>query len=176
MKYILLFLTLFMTNQPKTIYQFKVKTIEGKEISLSEYKDKVVMIVNVASKCGYTPQYKGLQSLYEKYKDKGFVILGFPANNFLWQEPGNDSEIQSFCSLNYNVTFPMFSKVSVKGFGKAPLYKFLTEKSQNGISDEGVKWNFQKFLINRKGNLVQVFSPGTEPLSSEITSAIEKQL
>jgi len=131
------------------------------------------LIVNTASKCGYTPQYEALEALYEKYKDK-LVIVGFPANNFLSQEPGDNSEIASFCKKNYGVTFPMAAKISVKGKDMAPLYIWLTDKDYNGVKSSNVKWNFQKYLLNEKGQLVEVFSPGVKPDSEEIINAINK--
>jgi glutathione peroxidase len=152
------------------LYSFTMKTIDGKERSLSEYKGKVVLIVNVASKCGYTPQYKGLQEVYLKYKDKGFVILGFPANNFLWQEPGSDQDIQQFCSTKYNVTFDMFSKISVKGEDQHPLYTYLTRESE---SPNEVKWNFNKFLVDKTGKVVSYFPSSVEPTSEALTKKIE---
>ncbi|MCO5247815.1 MAG: glutathione peroxidase [Chitinophagales bacterium] len=136
--------------------------IDGKEVSLSDFKGKVILIVNVASKCGNTPQYEGLENLYRQYKDKNFVILGFPANNFLGQEPGTNAEIKQFCTLNYNVTFPMFSKISVKGKDIHPLYLYLTNKAFNGVIDAPVTWNFQKFLIDKNGHIVASFSPKTK--------------
>ncbi len=156
-----------------TIHDFTMKTIDGKEVSLSEYKGKVLLIVNVASKCGYTPQYTDLQKLYEDYKGKPFEILGFPANNFGAQEPGSDTEIQSFCSLTYNVTFPMFSKISVKGSDKHPLYKFITEDSD---FKGDVDWNFQKYLIDKDGKVIAKFSPQTVPTSKDITSKIDRAI
>lgn len=161
------------TTATGTIYDYTVTDIAGKEVSLSQFKDKVVMIVNVASKCGYTPQYKSLEETYKKYKDKGFIILGFPSNNFMGQEPGTNSEIAEFCSRNYGVSFPMFSKIDVKGKDKAPLYKFLTEKKMNGVVDADVSWNFQKFLINKQGQVVTYFKPGTEVTEAEVVKAIE---
>ena len=134
--------------QNKSFYDFTVRTIDGKEFPLSSLKGKKVLVVNVASKCGLTPQYAKLQELYEKYKDKNFVIIGFPANNFMGQEPGSNEEIAKFCSLNYDVTFPMMSKISVKGKDMAPLYQWLTEKKLNGKEDAPVQWNFQKFMID----------------------------
>ena len=147
------------TMKKQNIYQFKVKDLEGKIFDFSNLKGKKVMIVNTASKCGLTPQYKDLQAIYEKYKDKGFVIVGFPANNFAEQEPGTDKEIGIFCTKNYGVTFPMMSKISVKGKDMCDVYKFLTEKSKNGLQDSEVEWNFQKYLINEKGDLYKVLSP-----------------
>ncbi|MCX7998322.1 MAG: glutathione peroxidase [Leptospiraceae bacterium] len=155
-------------NEP---LQFKVKNIDGEEVDLSTYKGKTVLIVNVASKCGLTPQYKGLEELYEKYQDRGFVILGFPSNDFLWQEPGSEQEIKQFCELNYNVKFPLFAKVKVKkGKDQSELYKYLTSPETNpGFSGE-IEWNFQKFLVNKDGKVVKRYSPKTEP------KEIEKEL
>ena len=161
-----------MAAQP-ALYSFTMKTIDGNNKKLSDYKGKVLMIVNVASKCGHTPQYKGLESIYEKYKDQGFMILGFPANNFSSQESGTNEEIKTFCSLNYGVTFDMFSKISVKGDDQHPLYHYLTEESP---VPGAVKWNFQKYLVDRKGNVVDTFSPGTEPTEKEVIAEIEKLL
>lgn len=151
------------------IYSFIMKTIDGEERPLSEYKGKVLMIVNVASKCGYTYQYEGLEKLYRAYKDRGFVILGFPANNFLWQEPGTDAEIKQFCKTNYGVTFAMFSKISVKGSDQHPLYRFLTNEPPVSGS---VKWNFQKYLVDREGNVAAKFSPRTEPDDPEVVEKL----
>lgn len=156
-----------------TIYDFNALTIDGKEISLSEFKGKVVLIVNVASKCGFTKQYKGLQELYSKYKDKGFVILGFPCNQFMSQEPGNEKEIMEFCQVNYGVTFPMFSKIDVNGDNAHPLYKFLVSK-QGGLITDAIKWNFTKFLIDKNGVPVDRYAPSTDPMS--IADDIEKLL
>ncbi len=159
-------------GEPK-LYSYSVTTIDGQERSLSAYKGKVLLIVNVASKCGYTPQYEGLEKLYEQYKSQGFMILGFPANNFMWQEPGSDAEIKEFCSLTYNVSFDMFSKISVKGDDQHPLYAYLTkETSVPGT----VRWNFQKYLVNRKGEVVDRFAPGTEPLDEEVVRKIQALL
>jgi len=160
----------------KSIYDYKVKTIDHKEVSLSEYKGKVLLIVNVASQCGLTPQYKDLQALYEKYHAKGLEILGFPANNFGHQEPGTEEEIKSFCSKNYNVTFPMFEKVSVKGNDMCELYQFLTKKELNGAMNAEVSWNFEKFLIDKNGKLVANYEPTTKPMSEKITEKIEELL
>jgi glutathione peroxidase len=159
-----------METQP-ALYSFTMKTIDGNDKKLSDYKGKVLMIVNVASKCGHTPQYQGLESIYEKYKNQGFMILGFPANNFFSQEPGSNEEIKTFCSLNYGVTFDMFSKISVKGDDQHALYHYLTEESP---VPGAVKWNFQKYLVDRKGNVVDKFSPGTEPTEKEVLNEIEK--
>lgn len=155
-----------------TIYNYTVEDISGKNFDLASLKGKKVMIVNTASECGLTPQYKELQALYEQYKENNFIILGFPANNFGAQEPGNNNQIASFCEKNYGVTFPMMSKISVKGSDMHPLYQFLTQKSKNGLSDNEVQWNFQKYLINTKGELDKVISPQTSPKDPEIISWI----
>ena len=184
MKYFTFIITLFtliMENlqaqnnaDNQTIYQFTVEDINGNPFALADLKGKKVMIVNTASKCGLTPQYKELEALYERYKDKDFVIIGFPANNFLGQEPGSNEQIASFCSINYGVSFPMMSKISVKGKNMHPLYQFLTQKSKNGVEDSKVKWNFQKYLIGRDGKLEKVIDPKTLPSSDEVTQWIEK--
>ena len=153
------------------LYGFTVKTIDGKERSLSEYKDKVLLIVNVASECGFTPQYKGLQEIYQKYKGKGFVILGFPSNDFGHQEPGTDSEIKQFCESKYSVTFDMFSKIDVKGNNQAPLYKYLTTECE--VPHE-ITWNFNKFLVDRTGKVVGYFPSQVKPTDSELTNKIEQ--
>lgn len=177
MKSILLaVLLLIAAPAGKTIYDFKMKDIDGKETSLSAYKGKVVLIVNVASLCGNTPQYKDIQATYLKYKDKGLVVLGFPANNFMSQEPGSNEKIKNFCSTEYHVTFPMFSKISVKGKDMDPLYKYLTEKSENGVIDAPVKWNFQKFLIGKDGHVITSYAPGTLITSPEMVKGIEAAL
>jgi glutathione peroxidase len=158
------------------LYNIKAKDIEGTEKSLSEYQGKVLLIVNVASKCGFTPQYKGLESLYKRYQQRGFVVLGFPANDFGRQEPGTDEEIKSFCSLTYGVTFPMFSKVSVKGKSIHPLYAFLTEKETNPRFAGKITWNFNKFLLDRAGKIVNRFDSKVEPTGDRIPRAIEEVL
>jgi len=160
-------------SEKQSIYQFKVEDISGNTFDFSSLKGKKIMIVNTASKCGYTPQYAELQELYEKYKDKDFEIIGFPANNFMWQEPGTDEEIASFCQMNYGVTFPMMSKISVKGKQKHPLYEFLTQKKKNAYSDSKVKWNFQKYLIDNEGFLSGIVYTKTSPLDKQITDWIE---
>lgn len=164
--------TLILSVSPSdnSIYQFKVKDIEGKDFDFSTLKGKKIMIVNTASKCGLTPQYEELEKLYQEYKDKNFVIVGFPANDFMSQEPGSNEEIASFCKKNYGVSFPMMSKISVKGDDMAPIYKFLTNKAQNGLEDSKVKWNFQKYLINTDGKLVKVIPPTTTPYDAEIVN------
>jgi glutathione peroxidase len=160
----------------KSIYEFSMKDIDGKDVKLDAYKGKVVMIVNVASKCGLTPQYEGLEALYKKYKDQGFVVLGFPANNFMGQEPGTETEIKEFCKLKYDVSFPMFSKISVKGTDQHPFYTFLTnDKSNAGFSGD-ISWNFEKFLFNKDGKTLARFSPRTKPDAPEVVEAIEKAL
>jgi glutathione peroxidase len=162
-------------NEPKlsSIYDATMKDIDGKPVKLSEYKGKVLLIVNVASKCGYTPQYEGLQKLYEKYKDRGFLVLGFPANNFMGQEPGTDSEIKAFCSTKYNVTFPMFSKISVKGSDIHPLYQYLT--TVKGMEGD-VRWNFGKFLVSKDGKVLARFDSKDKPESEQVIQAIESAL
>ncbi|HSH24146.1 MAG TPA: glutathione peroxidase [Massilibacterium sp.] len=145
-----------------TVYDFFAKTITGEEKSLKEYEGKVLVIVNTASKCGFTPQYKELQALYEKYNNQGFEILGFPCNQFMKQEPGTEKDIQEFCQVNYGVTFPMFSKVDVKGKNAHPLFQYLTKHTSGVLSSE-VKWNFTKFLINKSGEVVERFAPATKP-------------
>ena len=158
----------------KSFYDVTMKNIEGKDVSLSDYKGKVVLVVNVASRCGFTSQYKGLEELYQLYKDKGFVVLGFPANNFLWQEPGTDADIKTFCSTKYNVTFPMFSKISVKGKDQHPLYQWLTSKSTNPGFDGAISWNFNKFLIGPDGNVLARYGSSVDPLSDEIKKGVER--
>jgi glutathione peroxidase len=157
------------------IYDFTLPSIDGKPMPLADFKGKVVLLVNVASRCGYTPQYSALEALYEKYKDKGFVIVGFPANNFAGQEPGTNEEIKTFCSRKYNVTFPLYSKVSVKGEDQTPLYQYLTKQIDPSVAGE-IKWNFTKFLVDRDGHVVQRFEPAVTPDSKEVISAVEKQL
>src|SRR6202050_185479 len=157
------------------IYSFTLNSIDGKPAPLADYKGKVVLIVNVASQCGYTPQYTALEAIYEKYKDQGFVILGFPANNFGAQEPGTNEEIKTFCTRKFSVTFPMYSKISVKGADQAPLYTYLTKETGTGIAGD-IKWNFTKFLVDREGKVIQRFEPAVTPDSKEVTAAIEKQL
>jgi glutathione peroxidase len=168
--------SLALSAQSASIYNFTMDTIDGKPVNLGTFNGKVVLIVNVASKCGFTPQYAALESLYEKYKDKGFVIIGVPANNFMSQEPGTNEEIKTFCTNKYNVTFPMMSKVSVKGDDKAPLYTFLTDKSSDPQFGGDIKWNFTKFLFDRSGKIVARFEPATKPDSPEVTAAIEAAL
>ena len=168
--------TTLLAAPAKSIYDFTMNSIDGQPVSLGSYKGKVVLLVNVASKCGFTPQYAGLEALYEKYKDRGFVIVGVPANNFAQQEPGTDAEIKTFCSRKYNVTFPMMSKVSVLGDDKTPLYVFLTDKSANPTVGGDIKWNFTKFLFDRNGKPVARFEPAVTPDSPEVTSAIEAAL
>lgn len=173
MKLLSLILGIMLTSlnvsaQTKSIYDFTVKAINGDEFDLSQLKGKKVLIVNTASKCGFTPQYAELEQLYEKYKDNNFIIIGFPANNFLHQEPGTNEEIATFCKRNYGVTFPMMEKISVKGNDIHPLYSYLTQKSENGVLDAPVSWNFQKFMIDENGHVVGYAKPSTKPLSDKI--------
>jgi glutathione peroxidase len=165
-----------LSAEPKSIYDFTMRSIDGDHVSLNTYHGKVVLLVNVASKCGFTPQYAALESVYEKYKDRGLVIVGVPANNFMSQEPGTDEEIKKFCSNKYNVTFPMMSKVSVKGDDKTPLYVFLTGKETDPQFGGDIKWNFTKFLFDRNGNPVARFEPNVTPDSPQVTAAIESAL
>lgn len=179
MKNTLLTLTIFVSTiltaqNMKSIHQFKVTDLYGESFDFSTLKGKKIMVVNTASECGLTPQYEQLQAIYEKYKDKNFVIVGFPANNFGAQEPGSDKEIAAFCKKNYGVTFPMMSKISVKGNDMHELYQFLTQKSQNGLEDSEVKWNFQKYLLNERGNLVKVIGPQVLPDDESIIKWIEE--
>ncbi len=159
-------------TQPKSIHELCANSIEGEKVCLSQYKGKKIMIVNTASKCGYTPQYEDLEKLYQQFKDDNFVIIGFPANDFMGQEPGSNEEIAEFCKKNYGVTFPMMEKITVKGKDMHPIYQFLTEESKNGVMDSKVKWNFQKYLINEKGQLEKVYYSGTKPLDDEIVNWI----
>lgn len=164
------------TAQPmekQSIYQFKVTDLSGKEFDFASLKGKKILVVNTASKCGLTPQYENLQTIYDQYKDKNLVIVGFPANNFASQEPGTSGEIAEFCKQNYGVTFPMMYKISVKGNDMAPIYQFLTEKSKNGLEDSEVQWNFQKYLIDENGHLAKVVSPKTLPTDPEIVDWIK---
>ena len=163
-----------MPAEQQTIYQFKVQDIDGKTFDFATLKGKKIMIVNTASKCGLTPQYEQLEALYDKYKNKNFVIVGFPANDFMSQEPGSDKEIAQFCQLNYGVSFPMMSKISVKGKDMHPVYHFLTVKAKNGLEDNKVEWNFQKYLIDENGHLVRVVSPRILPNDQSIVAWIEK--
>lgn len=179
MKTLSIILSLFamsILSGSNSIHQFTMTSIDGDEVDLAQYKGKVVLIVNVASKCGLTPQYEDLQKLYDEKSEKGLVILGFPANNFAGQEPGSDDEIEAFCTKNYGVTFPMFSKISVKGDDMHPLYQFLTEKEKNGVMDSKVKWNFQKYLINKNGEVVDMIAPSKSVLSEEVLAQIDALL
>jgi glutathione peroxidase len=162
-----------MTSK-QSIHQFKVNDLDGNNFDFASLKGKKVMIVNTASKCGLTPQYEKLEALYEKYKSKNFIIIGFPANNFMGQEPGSNEEIATFCQKNYGVTFPMMSKISVKGKDMHPVYQFLTSKDKNGLEDNEVQWNFQKYLLNANGELEKVISPRTQPDDKSIIEWIEK--
>jgi glutathione peroxidase len=157
-----------------SIYDYSAETLSGQPAPLADYKSKVVLIVNTASKCGFTPQYEGLEALYRKYADKGLVVLGFPCNQFGAQEPGNAEEIQNFCSLTYDVSFPMFAKIDVNGPKAHPLYEYLKHEKKGLLGSEGIKWNFTKFLIGRDGEVVERFAPTTKP--EDISGAIEKLL
>ncbi len=177
----LIALLIFFTNcnaqnnkKMNTIYDYKVEDISGNEFDFADLKGKKILIVNTASKCGFTPQFDGLEELYQKYKDQNFVIVGFPSNDFGEQDPGSNEEIAEFCKINYGVTFPMMSKVSVKGDSIAPIYQFLTQKELNGKKSSSVKWNFQKYIINEDGTLQDYFYSITTPDSKKITKWIEK--
>jgi glutathione peroxidase len=165
-----------LSASAKSVYDFTLKSIDGKPVKLTEYHGKVLLLVNVASRCGYTPQYTALEGLYLKYKDRGLVIVGIPANNFASQEPGTNEEIQKFCRSKYSVTFPMMSKVSVKGPDETPLYAFLTDKSINPQVGGDIQWNFTKFLFDRNGKPVARFEPAVTPDSSQVTAAVEAAL
>jgi len=175
----LLILTLYLSfatisaAQTKTFHDFSTTNIDGKELKMSDFKGKKVLVVNVASECGNTPQYETLEKMYLKYGSEKFVIIGFPANNFMGQEPGSNEEIKAFCTSAYHVTFPLMSKVSVKGKKKDPIYQWLTEKKQNGVMDAEVTWNVQKFMIDENGHLVGMVKPGVDPDCEEIISWIE---
>ena len=160
----------------KTIYDFTLNSIDGQPTPLSSFKGKIVLLVNVASRCGYTPQYAALESIYEKYKSRGFVIVGIPANNFGGQEPGSNQEIKTFCTAKYHVTFPMMAKVSVKGSDITPLYQFLTDKTAHPETGGEIGWNFTKFLVGPDGKVLARFDSKVEPDSAQVTSAIEKAL
>lgn len=181
MKYlfILLFVPLTMIKvngaSPKNLYDFKATTLTGEVFDFANLKGQKVLIVNTASKCGFTPQYADLEKLYKSYKDKGFIIIGFPANDFMHQEPGSNADIQTFCEINYGVTFPMMSKISVKGSEQHEIYRWLTNKSENGKLDSKVKWNFQKYMIDETGQLVDYASPKTNPFDKKIVDWIENK-
>ncbi|MBK8614641.1 MAG: glutathione peroxidase [Flavobacteriales bacterium] len=159
-------------DPPQSFYALSAMDISGQPVAMEKYKGHKVLVVNTASHCGYTPQYAQLEELYQRYAASGLIILGFPSNNFLWQEPGSNADIATFCSLNYGVTFPMMGKVDVKGKAMHPVYQWLTSKARNGVSDTTVKWNFQKYLIDEQGRLIGIFAPGTDPLSEEVVSLI----
>jgi glutathione peroxidase len=162
--------------EASSIYDFTLKDIDGNDVNLGKYKGNVLLIVNTASRCGYTPQYEALQAIFERYRDQGFYVLGFPANNFMGQEPGTEKEIKEFCTLKYNVTFPMFSKISVTGSDQHPLYRFLTNKKTNPEFGGDISWNFNKFLINRNGKIVARFGSKEKPDDPAVIAAIEKAL
>ena len=157
-----------------SVYEFTLNSIDGKPLPLADFKGKAILIVNVASNCAFTPQYEGLEAVFEKYKDQGLVIAGFPANNFMGQEPATNEEIKTFCTRKYNVKFPMYGKISVKGPDKAPLYEFLTDPSSKTGGE--IKWNFTKFLVDRDGKVIARFESAVKPDSPEVTAAIEKAL
>ena len=177
MKKLLAFLCLLPAAlfSASSVYEFNMNSIEGKPMPLADFKGKVMLLVNVASRCGYTPQYDGLESLYEKYKAQGLVVIGFPANNFA-QEPGTNAEIKDFCERTYHVKFPMASKTSVKGADMTPLYQFLTSSAANPATSGEIQWNFTKFLVDRSGRVIQRFETAVEPQSREVVGAIEKAL
>ena len=170
------FFTLSLCAQTKSFHDFTVKNIDGEDFDLSNLKGKKILVVNTASKCGFTPQYKDLQKLHEKYSSEDFIIIGFPANNFMNQEPGSNSEIKTFCSSEYNITFSMMAKISVKGDDIHALYQWLTKKELNGKLDSKVKWNFQKYMIDENGKLVDVAYPKTNPLDDQIVNWIENKM
>jgi len=170
----LTFLMPLISMAQTSFYDYTVKDIDGTDFPLAQLKGKKVMVVNVASKCGFTPQYEQLEAIYSKYRDQNFIIIGFPANNFLRQEPGTNKEIKNFCTLNYGVTFPMMAKISVKGKDMAPIYHWLTEKKLNGFENSSIKWNFQKYLISTDGKIEKIISPSTKPDNPEIIKWIEE--
>lgn len=173
---VVLIMTSSLTSYAQeSIHQFTVTSIDGSEFNFADLKGKKILVVNTASKCGLTPQYELLEALYKEYQDKDFVIVGFPANNFLWQEPGTDQEIKEFCTKNYGVSFPMMSKISVKGSNIHPIYTWLTQKSKNGVMDSKVKWNFQKYLIDENGKLVGVLYPKEKPNSEKVILWLKKE-
>jgi glutathione peroxidase len=157
-----------------TVYEFSARTIDGKSRKLGDYKGKVLLVVNTASQCGFTPQYKGLEAIYQKFKDRGFAVLGFPSNQFGQQEPGSDTEIAEFCEMNFGVSFPLFSKVDVNGADAHPLFKFLTSTKPGLLGSEGIKWNFTKFLIGKDGAVIDRYAPNTKP--EDLAKDIEKAL
>jgi glutathione peroxidase len=164
------------SDTQKSVHAFTMKNIDGVDVPLSRYRGKVMLIVNVASKCGYTPQYTDLEELNKRYRERGLAVLGFPANNFGWQEPGTDEEIKTFCTTRYNVSFDMFSKISVKGSDQDPLYTYLTSEEANPETAGGVKWNFTKYLVDRNGKVIAKFGSGVKPLSEEVVKAVEEAL
>ncbi|MBD3274044.1 MAG: redoxin domain-containing protein [Candidatus Marinimicrobia bacterium] len=164
------------SSEKENVHNFMVQDIDGQDVSLEQYEGKVLLIVNTASKCGFTPQYEGLQALYEEYKDDGLVVLGFPANNFGGQEPGTDEQIQQFCTTNFGVTFPMFSKISVKGSDQHPLYQYLTSKETNPEYGGAITWNFNKFLVNEDGKVINRFASKDAPQSDKVVTAVKSAL
>lgn len=170
------FFSMASADDHECALNFKAKTIDGKSVDLEDYEGKVVLIVNTASRCGLTPQYAGLQQMYEKYQGKGFVVLGFPCNQFGRQEPGTEAEIKQFCSANYNVSFPMFSKIDVNGGEAAPIYKYLTSQDTKPAGKGDISWNFEKFLVDRDGQLVGRYAPRTKPDDADLVKAVEAEL
>ena len=161
-----------LVDPPQSFYSLKAADIAGQEVGMDQFKGHKVLVVNTASRCGHTPQYAKLEELYQRSAASGLVVIGFPSNDFLWQEPGSNAEIAAFCTKEYNVTFPMMGKVEVKGKAMHPVYQWLTSKERNGVLDSHVKWNFQKYLIDEQGRLIGTFAPGTDPLSEEIVALI----
>lgn len=180
MKFFIFILAVFNSFQPQSddmnIYEIPLVDIHGEHTTLEEYKGRAMLIVNVASECGLTPQYEELQKLYDLHREEGLVVLGFPSNDFMGQEPGTEAEILEFCDTNYGVTFPLFSKIVVKGEDVHPLYQYLTQERYNGKADSEVAWNFQKYLIGRTGELVEIFGPGQRVLEEEVLNAIKAEL
>src|SRR5580692_1790685 len=174
--FFLMFFTTALMAADRSVYDFTLNSIDGQPAPLASYKGKIVLLVNVASRCGFTPQYSALEAVYEKYRERGFVIVGIPANNFAGQEPGSNQEIKTFCTTKYHISFPMMSKVSVKGADKDPLYQFLTDKSANPQTGGDIQWNFTKFLIGPDGRVITRFEPDVTPDSPQVTAAIEKAL
>jgi glutathione peroxidase len=169
-------MTAAAAEQARSVLDFTMQSIDGQETPLRQFQGKLLLLVNTASKCGFTPQFKALEEVFKRYKDQGLVVLGFPANNFLWQEPGTNQEIKQFCLINYGVSFPMFAKISVAGKDIHPLYKFLVDKETNPQFAGKISWNFTKFLVDRKGEVVARFAPKTVPDDPQVIAAIEKAL
>lgn len=173
---LVLLMTAHAADAPKSIHEITVKTIDGQDVTLAQFKGKVLLLVNTASQCGYTPQYAGMQAIYEKYKDRGFEVLAFPANEFGGQEPGTNDEIKTFCASRYQTTFPLFAKIVVAGPDKHPLYQYLTDKATNPAFAGEIPWNFTKFLVDGNGQVIGRFEPKSTPESADVTQAIEAAL